>query len=176
VDADGVALCESVTFRSTAFNTSTPEKHFVSRRAYSSQFCWRNSQILTEPLPRLRRDSPKRVLRVNRNEPPTTGGSRSGGNRSRNGRRSRSHSMWLCLRSLRHRDWCWPAVVQVLLSMLLVEGATVNSPSHLRFHKATLQPHVLTAWGSPFTRPALSGPLPRCFFRGSWRCQKPFSA
>jgi hypothetical protein len=38
------------------------------------------------------------------------------------------------------------------------------------------QPHVLMAWGSPFTRPALSGPLPRCFFRGSWRCQKPFSA
>lgn len=25
-----------VTFRSTAFNTSTPEKHFVSRRAYGS--------------------------------------------------------------------------------------------------------------------------------------------
>ena len=34
VHAGGVALCESVTFRSTAFNTSTPEKHFVSRRAY----------------------------------------------------------------------------------------------------------------------------------------------
>jgi hypothetical protein len=25
-----------VTFRSTAFNTSTPEKHFISRRAYGS--------------------------------------------------------------------------------------------------------------------------------------------
>jgi hypothetical protein len=27
---------QSPTFRSTAFNTSTPEKHFVSRRAYGS--------------------------------------------------------------------------------------------------------------------------------------------
>jgi hypothetical protein len=29
-----LSTCMIVTFRSTAFNTSTPEKHFVSRRAY----------------------------------------------------------------------------------------------------------------------------------------------
>ncbi len=32
-----------VTFRSTAFNTSTPEKHFVSRRAYGGDFRFRGA-------------------------------------------------------------------------------------------------------------------------------------
>jgi hypothetical protein len=121
---------------------STPEKHFVSCRAYSSQFHWPHSQILKKPLPRSRRSSRNQMLAAVRFEPPTKGSGCGSRYRSGDGRRSPSYSMWLCLRSPRHRDWCWPAVVRVLLSMFLVEGATVNSPSHLRFQSHFTAPRA----------------------------------